>query len=262
MLYSAFTYYAGFRVNTGEYKLMGLAPYGKPRYADAIVERLATLGPDGSIALDTEQHLKSFNFSDFSFDKLTHFEINAAVRDGNVLEVDAHGPSYNGKQFFLSLFSAGQIAALIIARLVQLAEQKIGNDSGRLYDIRKAIITVPANFYDLQIRDVLEACQWAGLDTEDENVQRAKLAKLEEAVKKDPKDVHLRHAVARTLIELGRTHDGEAELRRVLDLAPVLLGPSLRGSTVPYHGIECGKGPPPVIGCGQRLDWRCVACIR
>lgn len=65
---------------------------------------------DGSISLDPEQHLKSFYFSDFSFDMLTHVEINATVRDGNVLEVDAHGPSYNGKQFFQSLFSAGQLA--------------------------------------------------------------------------------------------------------------------------------------------------------
>jgi hypothetical protein len=65
---------------------------------------------DGSISLDPEQHLKSFYFSDFSFDLLTHVEINAAVRDGNVLDVEAHGPSYNGKQFFQSLFSAGQLA--------------------------------------------------------------------------------------------------------------------------------------------------------
>ena len=65
---------------------------------------------DGSISLDPEQHLKGFYFSDFSFDMLTHVEINATVRDGNVLEVDAHGPSYDGKQFFQSLFSAGQLA--------------------------------------------------------------------------------------------------------------------------------------------------------
>jgi hypothetical protein len=65
---------------------------------------------DGSISLDPEQHLKSFYFSDFSFDMLTHVEINAAVRDDNVLEVNAQGPSYNGKQFFQSLFSAGQLA--------------------------------------------------------------------------------------------------------------------------------------------------------
>jgi len=52
MLYSAFTYYTGFRVNSGEYKLMGLAPYGKPRYADLILERLVKIMADGSIWLD------------------------------------------------------------------------------------------------------------------------------------------------------------------------------------------------------------------
>ena len=52
MLYSAFTYYAGFRVNSGEYKLMGLAPYGIPRYADLIRDRLLTIVDDGSIWLD------------------------------------------------------------------------------------------------------------------------------------------------------------------------------------------------------------------
>jgi carbamoyltransferase len=52
MLYSAFTYYAGFRVNTGEYKLMGLAPYGRPRYADLIREKLVRIVEDGSLWLD------------------------------------------------------------------------------------------------------------------------------------------------------------------------------------------------------------------
>ncbi|MEZ4391504.1 MAG: carbamoyltransferase C-terminal domain-containing protein [Polyangiales bacterium] len=52
LLYSAFTYYAGFRVNSGEYKLMGLAPYGEPRYVDLILERLVDLRPDGSFRLD------------------------------------------------------------------------------------------------------------------------------------------------------------------------------------------------------------------
>jgi carbamoyltransferase len=54
MLYSAFTYYAGFRVNSGEYKLMGLAPYGKPRYVDQILERLVRLMADGSIWMDMD----------------------------------------------------------------------------------------------------------------------------------------------------------------------------------------------------------------
>jgi hypothetical protein len=65
---------------------------------------------DGSIILNPEQHLKSFYFSDFSFDPLTHVEISATVRDDNLLEVTAYGPSYNGKHMFQSLFSAGQIA--------------------------------------------------------------------------------------------------------------------------------------------------------
>lgn len=52
LLYSAFTYYCGFKVNSGEYKLMGLAPYGEPRYRDVILERLVDLKPDGSLWLD------------------------------------------------------------------------------------------------------------------------------------------------------------------------------------------------------------------
>ena len=52
LLYSAFTYYTGFKVNSGEYKVMGLAPYGKPRYAALILEKLITVADDGSFQLD------------------------------------------------------------------------------------------------------------------------------------------------------------------------------------------------------------------
>lgn len=52
MLYSAFTYFCGFKVDSGEYKLMGLAPYGRPRYADLIRERLIDVKPDGSFRLN------------------------------------------------------------------------------------------------------------------------------------------------------------------------------------------------------------------
>jgi len=58
LLYSAFTYFCGFRVNSGEYKLMGLAPYGEPVYADVIRERLLDLRDDGSLRLD----LRYFNY--------------------------------------------------------------------------------------------------------------------------------------------------------------------------------------------------------
>ncbi len=60
LLYSAFTYFTGFRVNSGEYKVMGLAPYGKPIYADLIREHLIHLLPDGSFRLD----LSYFGFLD------------------------------------------------------------------------------------------------------------------------------------------------------------------------------------------------------
>jgi len=54
LLYSAFTSYCGFRVNSGEYKLMGLAPYGQPRYRRLIEEHLIDLRPDGSFRLNTD----------------------------------------------------------------------------------------------------------------------------------------------------------------------------------------------------------------
>lgn len=54
LLYSAFTYYTGFKVNSGEYKVMGLAPYGTPKYADLILENLVDLKDDGSFRLNQE----------------------------------------------------------------------------------------------------------------------------------------------------------------------------------------------------------------
>src|SRR6185295_9763852 len=54
LLYSAFTYYCGFKVNSGEYKLMGLAPYGKPIYKDAILKHLIDLAPDGSFWMNMD----------------------------------------------------------------------------------------------------------------------------------------------------------------------------------------------------------------
>ena len=54
LLYSAFTYYVGFKVNSGEYKLMGLAPYGQPKYASKILEHLIDLKDDGTFRLDLD----------------------------------------------------------------------------------------------------------------------------------------------------------------------------------------------------------------
>jgi carbamoyltransferase len=72
LLYSAFTYYTGFKVNSGEYKLMGLAPYGEPNYVDLILDRLLDLKEDGTFRLD----MSYFNFAtgltmtNSKFDKL------------------------------------------------------------------------------------------------------------------------------------------------------------------------------------------------
>jgi len=59
LLYSAFTYYTGFKVNSGEYKVMGLAPYGKPRFVNLIKEKLINVADDGSFQLD----MSYFNFA-------------------------------------------------------------------------------------------------------------------------------------------------------------------------------------------------------
>lgn len=59
MLYSAFTYYTGFKVNSGEYKVMGLAPYGRPKYTNLIKEKLIHISDDGSFQLD----MNYFNYA-------------------------------------------------------------------------------------------------------------------------------------------------------------------------------------------------------
>ncbi len=59
LLYSAFTYFTGFKVNSGEYKLMGLAPYGQPKYADLILDKLLSLKEDGSFRMD----MRYFNYA-------------------------------------------------------------------------------------------------------------------------------------------------------------------------------------------------------
>jgi len=72
LLYSAFTYYIGFKVNSGEYKLMGLAPYGKPIYADLIEEKLVDIKEDGSFRLDQSyfDYSTGFRMTNNKFNKL------------------------------------------------------------------------------------------------------------------------------------------------------------------------------------------------
>ncbi len=72
LLYSAFTYYIGFKVNSGEYKLMGLAPYGKPRFADKIKENLIDIKDDGSFRLNQDyfDYSTGFRMTNKKFDLL------------------------------------------------------------------------------------------------------------------------------------------------------------------------------------------------
>ena len=72
LLYSAFTYYTGFRVNSGEYKVMGLAPYGQPKYVDLIYRELLDLKPDGSFVLRQKyfNYLGGLTMTSREFDEL------------------------------------------------------------------------------------------------------------------------------------------------------------------------------------------------
>jgi carbamoyltransferase len=72
LLYSAFTYYTGFKVNSGEYKVMGLAPYGEPRYVDLILSKLVDLRQDGSLRLDMRyfNYCQGLTMTNSAFDRL------------------------------------------------------------------------------------------------------------------------------------------------------------------------------------------------
>ncbi len=72
LLYSAFTYHTGFKVNSGEYKVMGLAPYGEPKYVDAILSELVDLQEDGSFTLNQKyfNYLTGLTMTNGEFDKL------------------------------------------------------------------------------------------------------------------------------------------------------------------------------------------------
>jgi len=72
LLYSAFTYYLGFKVNSGEYKVMGLAPYGEPKYKELILDTLIDLKPDGTFRLDQSyfNYCTGLTMTNSKFDEL------------------------------------------------------------------------------------------------------------------------------------------------------------------------------------------------
>ena len=83
LLYSAFTYYTGFKVNSGEYKLMGLAPYGKPIFKDLIIDKLLDLKTDGSFKLNMEyfNYATGLTMTNTKFSKLFGKPVRDAKKD-------------------------------------------------------------------------------------------------------------------------------------------------------------------------------------
>ena len=131
LLYSAFTYYCGFKVNSGEYKLMGLAPYGRPIYRELILERLIDLKPDGSFWLDMDyfQYCQGLTMTNDRFHRLfggpprspespleqRHMDLAAsiqAVTEEAVLRIGRHVHERTGMK---NLVLAGGVALNCVA---------------------------------------------------------------------------------------------------------------------------------------------------
>ncbi len=136
LLYSAFTYFTGFKVNSGEYKLMGLAPYGEPVYRDLIREEIVDLKPDGSFRLDLSyfDYLAGWRMTSRRFEKLfdgpprspetpiTRREMDLArsvqaVTEEIVLAAARHAREVTGKR---NLCLAGGVALNCVANGVLL----------------------------------------------------------------------------------------------------------------------------------------------
>ncbi len=143
LLYSAFTYFTGFRVPNGEYKMMGLAPYGEPRYADAIREHLIDLRDDGSFRLNQRYfgYLDSMTMTNRRFAELfggpprerdapiTQREMDLAascqaVTEEAILRIARHAAELTGKR---NLCLAGGVALNCVANGKLLREGPFDN---------------------------------------------------------------------------------------------------------------------------------------
>jgi carbamoyltransferase len=143
LLYSAFTYYTGFRVNSGEYKVMGLAPYGTPRYAQLIYDNLIDLKPDGSFRLNLEyfDYCTGLTMTNARFDRLfgapprdpaslleqKHMDIAASVQvvlEEAVLRLTRSLAAETGEE---NLCLAGGVALNCVANGKVLREGKFRN---------------------------------------------------------------------------------------------------------------------------------------
>ena len=143
LLYSAFTYYTGFRVNSGEYKLMGLAPYGEPKYVDLIRDNLLDIKEDGSYRLNMDYFnyaagltMTNQRFNDLfggpprqADEPVTQKEMDIAksiqrITEELVLRIAGHVKTLTGES---NLCLAGGVALNCVANGVLLREQIFDN---------------------------------------------------------------------------------------------------------------------------------------
>lgn len=118
LLYSAFTYYTGFKVNSGEYKLMGLAPYGEPKYVDAILNHLIDLKSDGTFRLDMKY-----------FDYATGLTMTNAVFD-ELFQGPARKPESPLTQREMDIARSIQdVTEIVVLRLAQAIHRELGCDN-------------------------------------------------------------------------------------------------------------------------------------
>jgi|TARA_B110000211_G_C14081725_1_gene554868 carbamoyltransferase len=144
LLYSAFTYYIGFKVNSGEYKLMGLAPYGQPKYRDLILKKLIDVKEDGTFRLNmkyfnyaTGLTMTNKNFSnlfnepvrDAKKDKLTQFHMDIAASIQSVTEeIVLKLTKFISKEYNIkNLCLAGGVALNCVANGKILKEKSFDN---------------------------------------------------------------------------------------------------------------------------------------
>jgi carbamoyltransferase len=143
LLYSAFTYYTGFRVNSGEYKLMGLAPYGEPKYVNEILDHLIDVKEDGSFWLDQSyfNYSAGLTMTNEKFNKLfgqpardpetpiTQFQMDIAasiqkVTEDVMMRIAAHVHKETGME---NLCMAGGVALNCVANGLLLKESPFKN---------------------------------------------------------------------------------------------------------------------------------------
>jgi carbamoyltransferase len=119
LLYSAFTYYTGFKVNSGEYKLMGLAPYGEPKYASLILDRLLHINDDGSFWLDQ-----------------SYFDYCVGLRMTNERFAQLFGqPARQPEKELLTQFHMDVAAS--IQKVTEIAVLKLAQELHRVTQVRK-----------------------------------------------------------------------------------------------------------------------------